>query len=57
MPGRHAGIRGLAEELLDKDANIEMSTPGGNTALMVAAMFTRTESVERLLSRGANGKA
>ncbi|MBV8259862.1 MAG: ankyrin repeat domain-containing protein, partial [Paraburkholderia sp.] len=35
-------------------ADVEGASPDGRTALMVAAMFNRTDIVDLLLARGAN---
>jgi ankyrin repeat protein len=44
----------IAELLLEKGADVDGAGPDGRTALMMAAMFDRSEMVELLLSHGAD---
>lgn len=47
----------MVELLLAHGADVNSAGPDGKTALMMAAMFNRTELVELLLARGANPQA
>ena len=44
----------MVKLLLEHGADVEGATPGGKTALMMAAMFNRREIVDLLLAHGAN---
>ena len=48
------GEAGIVRLLLEKGAQVDGAGDGSRTALMVAAMFDRTEIVDLLLAHGAD---
>lgn len=60
MPIAGAAFKGnlaVVKALIEGGAPVEGASADGRTALMMAAMFNRTEIVDYLLSVGANPKA
>lgn len=47
----------MVKALIEGGALVEGASSDGRTALMMAAMFNRTEMVDYLVSQGANPKA
>ena len=51
------GYGSVIETMLDHGAETDGSGPDGKTALMMAAMFNRTDIVDLLLARGGDPEA
>ena len=51
------GNLAMVRLLLEHGADVEGASPDGKTALMMAAMFNRTEIVEYLIGQGADPHA
>ena len=51
------GHTNVARLLLDRDANVSLTNPDGNSALLIAAFFCHTEIVDLLLDNGASPAA
>ena len=44
----------VAKYLIDQGADVKLSNPDGNTALLIASFFCHTDMVDLLLSKGAS---